>query len=368
MNYKLNKPCSDLIALSLIPNLGARRLKLLLDKVRLTEEIFDMPLIQLQEILGAKIKGVEKVKTIRGSKEYTEEMDYIEKHKIEPICILDKAYPKALNEIYDPPVVLYGKGGLVAKDVNAVAIVGSRRCSVYGLQMAEKLGFELAQKGVTIVSGMARGIDQAAAKGALKAGGRTIAVIGSGFKHIYPAGSEELVQKISGSGAVFTEYSSNTMPSKITFPRRNRIISGMAKGVVVVEAAKRSGAMITVKSALEQARDVFAVPGRADSFFSKGTNVLIQKGAKLVMEAEDILEELRLEPVESVPSENKTGFVLDDMDQKILNILKEKKSVQIEQFLENSDISLKTLPKILLKLQINGLIEESAGKNYALRQ
>lgn len=283
------------------------------------------------------------------------------------ISVFDERYPKLLKEIYNPPAVLYCKGELVDRDVNAIAIVGSRRCSIYGLQMAEKLAFDLAKKGVTIVSGMARGIDQAAHKGAMKAGARTIAVMGSGFEHIYPAGSEKLVQDISENGAVLTEYSSDIRPSKITFPRRNRIISGMAKGVVVVEAAQRSGATITAASALEQGRDVFAVPGRADSFFSKGTNRLIQKGAKLVMDAEDVLDELRLELNEWLrPPSAREKVSLDDADQEILNILKEKKTVQIEQFLENSNITLKTLPGILLKLQLKGLIKETAGKNYTL--
>jgi DNA processing protein len=220
-------------------------------------------------------------------------------NKIRIIHLRDEKYPEALKNIYSPPRELFYKGDLLKEDSNCVAIVGSRKCSLYGLQMAEKIAFELASRGITVVSGMAKGVDQAAHRGALKAKGRTIAVMGSGFNHIYPSGSEALAQEILESGAVITEYTADTRPLRMNFPKRNRIISGLSKGVVVVEAAEKSGSLITVDFALNQGRDVFAVPGRVDSPVSRGTNLLIQNGAKAVMNVDDILNELDLLVYES---------------------------------------------------------------------
>ena len=279
----------------------------------------------------------------------------------------DDAYPKLLKNIYDPPERLYCKGELKDVDSEAVAVVGSRRCSSYGFQMAESLAFDLARMGVTVISGMARGIDTAAHKGALKAGGRTIAVMGSGFDHIYPAGSEDLVRMISENGAVLTEYSPDIFPSKRTFPRRNRIISGMSRGVLVVEAARKSGAMITVNMALEQGREVFAVPGRADFYTSSGTNFLIQNGAKLVMSVEDILEELNMETREVGGKEaGRQGSKEAGMSEesvKVLNMLEEE-PVHIDRLLENMGTDFGRLSEVLLKLEIKGAIKARPGKNY----
>jgi len=207
----------------------------------------------------------------------------------------DKEYPFLLKQITDPPVVLYIKGRLKEEDKLSIAIVGSRQASFYGLQCSQKFSFELAELGFTIVSGLARGIDTWAHKGALKAGGRTIAVLGSGFSFIYPEENKELVEEIALKGAVISEFSCNTQPFSFNFPRRNRIISGLSLGVLVVEAAKKSGALITANFALEQNRQVFCVPGRQDSFTSWGTNTLIKEGAKLVLDIQDILEELNLD-------------------------------------------------------------------------
>jgi len=215
-------------------------------------------------------------------------------NEIKALHLEDEKYPEALKNIYSPPRELFYKGDLLKEDSNAVAIVGSRKCSLYGMQVAEKIAFELATRGITVVSGMAKGIDQAAHRGALKAKGRTIAVMGSGFNHIYPAGSEKLAQEIAESGAVITEYSANTKPLRMNFPKRNRIISGLSNGIVVVEAAEKSGSLITVDFALDQGKDVFAVPGRIDSAVSRGTNLLIQNGAKMVVNIDDILSELNV--------------------------------------------------------------------------
>lgn len=211
---------------------------------------------------------------------------------IKKISINDAEYPGILKKIHSPPKVLYINGSFKEEDDFAVAIVGSRRASRYGIEMSEKLGYDLALRGITVVSGMARGIDSAAHRGALKANGRTIAVMGSGHGHIYPAENKDLYKKIAESGAVISEFEDDVSPLPRNFPIRNRIISGLTLGIVVVEAAKNSGALITADFAIEQGREVFSVPGKISSLTSEGTHELIKDGAKLVASAEDIMEEL----------------------------------------------------------------------------
>ncbi|MCQ9208506.1 MAG: DNA-processing protein DprA [Omnitrophica bacterium] len=213
-------------------------------------------------------------------------------NKFKTLRITDKDYPANLKHIYDPPATVYLKGELILEDNIAIAIVGSRRATPYGLKNAKSLAFELAARGITVVSGLARGIDSAAHRGALEAKGRTIAVLGSGLNVIYPHENERLAEEIAKSGAVISEFQQDVGPQRYHFPRRNRIISGLSLGVVVVEAAQKSGALITANCALEQGREVFALPGKIDSWTSRGTHDLIKQGAKLVESIEDIIEEL----------------------------------------------------------------------------
>jgi len=214
--------------------------------------------------------------------------------EIYQIAIDDKQYPVNLKYIYDSPSVLYTKGEILPEDGLAVAIVGTRGPSVYGTQTAQRLAGECARKGITVISGLAKGIDTAAHKGALKAGGRTIAVLGSGFLNLYPAQNRGLAEEISKNGAVISEFPMNAEPLRRNFPRRNRIISGLSLAVIVVEAAAKSGSLITADCALEQGREVFAVPGIVRSVTSQGTHQLLRQGAKLVETIDDILEELQL--------------------------------------------------------------------------
>jgi len=314
---------------------------------------------------------------VKRSKEYLEELEYIEEEGITPVSYWDDSYPGALRDIHDPPVILYCKGAFRKDDVRSVAIVGSRRCSAYGLQMAERLAFELAQRGITIVSGMARGIDTAAHMGALKAGGRTIAVMGSGFRHIYPAGSEKLVQQILSNGVVVTEFDSRKEPFKYNFPRRNRIVSGLSQGVVVVEASQKSGALITADFALDEGKEVFAVPGRADSYVSRGTNDLIRTGAKIVTCAEDILEELRSitdaprceadTPKTLFPEaeiKNDSGLPEDHL--RVIKAFKVDVPLHIDEIWENVEVDRGVLSEILLTLELKKFIKTLPGSNYVL--
>ncbi|NLY42667.1 MAG: DNA-protecting protein DprA [Clostridiaceae bacterium] len=288
---------------------------------------------------------------------------------IDIININDERYPSRLKQIYDPPGVLYVKGKLRRYESIAVAVVGSRNASPYGKNIAESLSFQLAQRGIMIVSGAARGIDACAHKGALKAGGQTIAVLGCGIDIDYPPENAELIDYIKKFGAVISEYPPGTQPIPGYFPARNRIISGLSCGVLVVEAGKKSGSLITADLALEQGRDVFAVPGNIDRLFSKGTNNLIRQGAKLVTCVEDILEELPI---------NYEGFShnnndLTDVQPAEIEIPEEEKDVlkhlssepvHIDELCRKSGISINKISAILILLEMKGMIRQMPGKYF----
>jgi DNA processing protein len=296
---------------------------------------------------------------------------------IRKISINDAEYPKILKKIHSPPKALYINGSFKEEDDFAVAIVGSRRASRYGIEMGEKLGYDLALRGVTVVSGMARGIDSAAHRGALTAKGRTIAVMGSGHGHIYPPENKELYKKIAESGAVMSEFENDVSPLPRNFPIRNRIISGLALGIVIVEAAKNSGALITADFALEQGREVFAVPGRISSITSEGTHELIKDGAKLVQGVEDIMEELSLREIEPMAgkerdikeekiSKKTARYVynsLTDDERKVYKILSDEPSY-IDDVVRESGIESRLASKVLLALELKRLIKELPGKQF----
>jgi len=237
-------------------------------------------------------------------KDPEKEWTYLQSKSFRMVCIGDDDYPANLAEIPDPPAVLFVSGALLPRDLVSMAVVGSRYASPAGIIFAEKLSSDLALNGITVVSGLAVGIDSAAHRGALKAQGRTLAVLGCGLDVNYPSINADLRQEIARTGALLTEFIPGAPPSSGNFPSRNRIISGLSLGVVVVEAAERSGSLITARLALEQGREVFAVPGMARSVRSKGTHTLIRQGAKLVEDVEDVLEEIRplIRPVQSAKS------------------------------------------------------------------
>ncbi|MFH2137970.1 MAG: DNA-processing protein DprA [Candidatus Omnitrophota bacterium] len=280
-----------LIALNMISGLGSVRIAGLLDFFKTPRQIFEAEAAVLAGFggLGKIISG--RIKTILSSQIFEDELRNIKKLGIHVISLLDAEYPQTLKNIYDPPAVLYVKGDTRCLSNLSVAIVGCRKASTYGLKQAEKIAGELSQNGVCVVSGMARGIDTAAHKGALAARGKTVAVLGSGLSVVYPPENQGLFEKIAKQGAVISEFSLQSSPVKSNFPRRNRIISGLSKAVVVVEAMRQSGSLITADFALEQGREVYAVPGAANSLNAQGTNKLIKEGAKLVENAQDILEE-----------------------------------------------------------------------------
>ncbi|MBU1255727.1 DNA-processing protein DprA [Patescibacteria group bacterium] len=282
-------------AFNLINGIGPINFKKLLTYFHSLENAWSADLNEFNQA-GLSQSLIEQIKKQRLKINPDWEMERINKEKISLITIQDKKYPKLLKEIYAPPPLLYIKGTIEPKDDFSIGIVGTRKLSSYGREITPLITSDLSQAGLTIVSGLAKGIDTLAHQAAIKAEKRTIAVLGSSVdkKSIYPAVNRRLAEEISQNGAVISEYPINTKPLAHYFPQRNRIISGLSLGILVIEAPEKSGALITAKDALEQNRDVFAIPGHILSNNSLGTNNLIKLGAKLVSNANDIIEELNL--------------------------------------------------------------------------
>lgn len=280
------------ILLNMIPQIGPVRARNLVGKLGSAPAVFQADPLRLQAVRGI---GEECVRAIREAAERGDpaaEEARARRLNARIITWADAEYPELLRRIPDPPLALYVRGQLDKRDRNALAIVGSRRCTLYGREVAERFGFALARAGLTVVSGLARGIDSSAHRGALKAGGRTTAVLGCGLDRISPPEAAELAQDVARQGAVVSEYPLGRDPDRSTFPYRNRVISGLSRGVLVVEAGPGSGALITADAALSQGRPVFAVPGRIDIPASAGCHRLIKQGARLVDRVDDIFEEL----------------------------------------------------------------------------
>ena len=282
----------SLLVLNAVPDLGSLRIHNLLQSFKLPAQIFKAVPEDLMQVSGISRRIAVNIINWHKCFDLKKELELIAKNRIEIITILDDNYPRLLREIHDPPVVLYLKGCLPQENERFLAVVGARRASYYGLNTARKLAKQLAERGFIVVSGLARGVDTAGHEGALQGQGRTIAVFGCGLDRIYPPENKNLAEKIIAQGAIVTEYPLGTPPNKFNFPKRNRIISGLSVGVVIIEAGNRSGSLITARLAAEQGREVFSIPGRIDVPTSTGTNMLIKEGAKPVIVIEDILEEL----------------------------------------------------------------------------
>lgn len=280
------------LRLALVPGVGPRIRRKLLDKFGTYEAIFSATPSELRAVDHVGPKVSKAIFAARQEIDVESEIELCRRNQVQIIAESDDSYPRSLRDLPDPPGVLFVKGEIVPADALAIAVVGSRHATHYGLTQAERLSAGLARAGFTVVSGLARGIDSAAHRGALAAGGRTIAVLASGVMNIYPPENQQLAGEIAERGAVVSESPPHFEPIAGMFPQRNRIISGLSLGVLVVEASQRSGALITARHAMEQGRDVFAVPGPITSRMSHGTHRLIRDGAKLVETVDDILEEL----------------------------------------------------------------------------
>ena len=361
------------IALNMVDGVGPIRVRALRDRFGEAQAILGASKAELMQVEGV---GEEVARSIAGWREKVDldaELQRIEKSGVRVVCRDDAEYPKNLREIYDPPLVLYVKGTLTERDALAIAVVGSRRTTLYGQEMARKLAFQLARVGVTVVSGLARGIDTSAHNGALQAKGRTVGVIGCGIDIVYPAENKKLADEIvEKGGAVVTEFPFGVQPDRQNFPMRNRIISGWSLGVVVVEANLKSGALITANQAGEQGRQVFAVPGRADSILSKGANKLIKDGAKLTEDMEDILSEFEyLLPKGATESTElglegkgtKPALQLSKMEEKVMARVGNEE-VAIDEIIRASGLTTACVSATLLALEMKRLVRQLPGKQY----
>jgi DNA processing protein len=357
------------VALALIPGVGARTFHRLLQRFGSPAQVFTASRPRLEEIPGLKRTSIEAIKSRSVAEESARrELGRIRELNLRLLRWGTPEYPPLLSNIPDPPAILYLKGGLTADDQRAVAVVGSRHPSAYGLTVCKKLCVELAWQGWAVVSGMARGIDSAAHLGALEGGGRTLAVLGTGLDVVYPTENRKLYERIASSGAVLSELPLGTPPDPGNFPVRNRLISGLALGVVVVEATAKSGSLITAGMALEQGRQVFAVPGPLDREGVAGPHRLIKEGAKLVERAADITEELT--PMVSpgisggsVRPERDTGApaaTLAERERKIWDLLGVE-PLHIDPIARQVGLSVAQTAEVLLRLELMGLVRQLPG-------
>lgn len=351
------------LALNKVPGVGPILYGKLIAQFGGPKEVFAASGDRLREVEGIGEELVRRIKEGSVLEEGRRELMRAKELGMDIITIREERYPSNLRQIPDPPPLLYVKGDLTEGDALAVAVVGSRRCSPYGRAFARKVSRELASRGVTVVSGMARGIDTEAHRGALEVGGRTIAVFGSGLDVIYPSENRGLFEEIWRNGAAVSEFPLSTPPERWNFPLRNRIISGLALGVVVVEASSRSGALITASMALEQGRSVFAVPGYAGAVTSRGTHHLIKEGAKLIEGAEDILEEI-LPQYEGGKEKAPSGDLTRE-ERKVLEVL-EVGPMQIDEIARKVEMEVQKLASLLLEMELKGLVTQMPGKVFAL--
>lgn len=359
-----------LIGLSLVPGVGPQRLRALLATFERPTEVFRASRSTLTQVDGVGTQTAEEILTFDDGGAVEKEMDRAEQLGATLLSPWDERFPQRLREIYDPPAFLWMKGTLPATATPRMTIVGTRRCTDYGRSQAHYLASELVRRGFTVVSGLAYGIDAAAHRGALDAGGRTLAVLGSGVGRIYPQKHTGLAKRIRDNGAVLSEYALDADPDASNFPERNRILSGLSLGTIVVESYSEGGALITARLAVEQNREVFAVPGSVNKDSSLGTNRLIQRGhAKLVLGVEDILEELPMAVVEEEDDEDTAGTTPDPTDDlsaeeaQLYDALTDT-PVHIDALCEETGLDSSTALVHLLELEFKGLVRQLAGKQF----
>lgn len=358
-----------LIALNMVDHVGPVRLRQLLEHFGDAPAVLAASKAELLRVRGISEETAAAIAGWEKSVDLAAELQRIRDFGCQVVIPADEAYPELLRQIYDPPIVLYVKGTLLPRDKHAVAMVGSRRTTHYGLESARRLAYQLAYCGVTVVSGGARGIDTAAHQGALAARGRTIAVLGTGINLVFPPENAELFERIAAQGALVTQFPFGRPADKQTFPIRNRIVAGMTLGTVVVEADLHSGALITAGMAVDYGRQVFAVPGRIDSPQSKGCHDLIKKGAKLCESAEDVLSEFEYlfpssnRPSDPTPTETLTALALSEDDQRILDLIGPEETA-VDEIIRRSGLPPSVVSVGLLRLEMKRLVRQLPGKLY----
>ncbi len=383
------------LTLKMIPGVGTTLFIRLLSRFGTPADVLGASEAALSEVVGPKL--AERIRAYRGVVDVDRQLMQLSQYGASLLTMDEPTYPLRLAEIYDPPLVLFTRGNLVEADHQAVALVGTRKPTAYGARMARNLAYELASRGITVVSGMAEGIDTAAHEGAMEAGGRTIAVLGCGVDIVYPPSNVALMHRIIQQGAVVSSFEMGVKPSKGHFPFRNRIISGLSMGTVVVEAPIGSGALITARNAAEQGREVYAVPGEAGAYNSRGPHALIREGAKLVETAQDILVELDIEaanrqPMRPTPpaprdvvapaptrleSEARRPVVrpvappspaanVTPLERAVLDVLSSDGSF-VDEIAAAARMSVSEALSSLTMLELKGLVRQLSGKRFAPR-
>jgi DNA processing protein len=355
------------LGFSLVPNIGTKGILNLLAKFGSLSNAWKADEEQLR-LAGLDGKPLNNLVQFRKKLNLERELERIDRVRARLLTLVDSDYPPLLKQIADPPAVLYIRGTLVPQDEHALCIVGTRKASPAGRDTAKYIAHQLVKQGLTIISGLAQGIDEAAHRGALDGNGRTIAVSACGIQTVYPEQHIQLAHEIIDNGAVITEFPVGTVPLRGNFPRRNRIMSGMALGVLVVEAPEKSGALITASVAGEQGRDVFAIPGNILNPMSSGTNRLIQDGAKLVMGVEDILNELNIaHTIVKTKAVAEAISPANDDEAKILHILGAD-PIHIDELVRQTSLPVSVVSSTLTILELKGLAQMVGGMQYSLIQ
>jgi DNA processing protein len=358
----------DWLALSLTPGLGVRTWNRLLAVFADPASVLATDREQIRrQVPGVRADVVAAIDREKLRAAAERELERAAGLGITIITREQQSYPELLRNIADPPILLYVRGKVELLHNGCLAVVGARAATVYGRQIARELSGRLCRRGFTVVSGLALGIDAAAHQGALEAGGATVAVLGCGLDVVYPAQHRDLYSDIAGQGALVSEYPLGTLPEPFRFPARNRIISGLSLGVVVVEAARKSGSLITAGLALEQGREVFAIPGRIDSCKSEGTHRLLQEGAKLVHSVDDIVEELSFSPAAPPPGaeagDSRAGLVLSAAEEELLALL-DVYPQTIDEITRRCGMAVQKVSELLLMLELKGAIDALPGNQY----
>ncbi len=355
------------IALNMLPTVGPVRLRKLLEVFEMPERILTATRSELRTVDGIGNEVAEQISGWESIIDLAAELQRVKDFGAAVLTQESPLYSRALREIHAPPIVLYVWGEIQERDRHAIAVIGSRKTTHYGGECAKKLSYQIAYAGLTVISGLARGIDTAAHQGALAAKGRTIAVIGSGLSRLYPPENQALAEKIAdGNGAILSEFSMEVEPDRQTFPMRNRIISGWSHGILVVEAGLNSGALITASQAIEQGRSVYAVPGHINAPSAMGSNRLIQQGAKLVMSANDILDDLQILLPDTKPSPEAAARSLPpltDEERQVYDAINPSET-PIDQIAATCGLPSGTVSSTLLRLELKRLVKQLPGKYF----
>lgn len=360
------KARETLIWLSHIEGISNKDIEKLIEYFYHIEEVFYADEKYIRNALNNRRIIADKIIENRNKEFLHKVLKNLENHSIIPLTILDKDYPQKLRNIYDPPYVIYIKGNRIKFDLPLIAIVGSRKATPYGKWAAYNFARELSRWEIGIISGLALGIDASGHKGALDENGYTIGVLGCGLDQYYPASNRNLMEKMIIEGCIISEYCLGMPPLKYNFPARNRIVSGLSDGVIVIEASEKSGALITVEYALEQGKDVYALPGNINSMQSKGSNKLIRDGARILLEVEDIIENLRYKYfLEKCTMEESAKEDLSKVERRIYEIIK-RRPVNIDLIINETKIKVSELNSILTALEIKGYISQMPGKIFTV--